>query len=145
MMVKFCFFKKKKKKTVIYFWLHRVFTALRGLSLVAASGGYSSSWCMGFSLRWRLLCSTSSIHLGFRSCSAHGLRSVVHRLSCSKACGVVPDLGSNLCSLHWQADSLLLSHQGSPQQYFFKKNLAANTEDMSSILDPGRSPMPRSN
>ena len=25
-----------------------------------------------------------------------------------------PDQGSNLCLLHWQADSLPLSHQGSP-------------------------------
>ena len=143
MMVKFCFFKKKK---TCY-----LFLAAPGLHCFAwafpscCERGLLFVVCVGFSLRWLLLCSTSSIHLGFRSCSAHGLRSVVHRLSCSKACGVVPDLGSNLCSLHWQADSLLLSHQGSPQQYFFKKNLAANTEDMSSILDPGRSPMPRSN
>ena len=28
---------------------------LRGLSLVVASGGYSSLWCMGFSLQWLLL------------------------------------------------------------------------------------------
>ena len=27
------------------------------------------------------------------------------------------DQGSNLCSLHWQADSLPLSHQGSPGVY----------------------------
>ena len=38
---------------------------------------------------------------------------VAHGLSCSKACGVFPDQGSNLCSLHWQADSYPLSHQGS--------------------------------
>ena len=35
-------------------------------------------------------------------------------LSCSVACGVFPDRGLNLCLLHWQADSLPLSHQGSP-------------------------------
>ena len=33
----------------MYFWLHWVFVAARGLSLVAASGGYSSLWCAGFS------------------------------------------------------------------------------------------------
>ena len=39
---------------------------------------------------------------------------VVHRLSCSVACGLLPDQGSNLCLLHhWQADSLPLHHQGS--------------------------------
>ena len=36
------------------FWLHWVFIAARGLSLVAASGGYSSLRCTGFSLRWLL-------------------------------------------------------------------------------------------
>ena len=33
-------------------------------------------------------------------------------LSCSEACGIFPDQGSNLCLLHWQVDSLPLSHQG---------------------------------
>ena len=36
-------------------WPHWVFVAVHGLSLVAASGGYSSLWCTGFSLWW-LLC-----------------------------------------------------------------------------------------
>ena len=39
----------------IYFWLHWALVAVRGLSLVAASGGYSSLRCVGFSLRWLLL------------------------------------------------------------------------------------------
>ena len=30
------------------------------------------------------------------------------------ACGIFPDQGSNPCLLHWQAESLSLSHQGSP-------------------------------
>ena len=38
---------------------------------------------------------------------------VAHRLSCFAACGIFLDQGSNLCLLHWQADSLPLSHQGS--------------------------------
>ena len=33
-----------------YFWLHWVFVAACGLSLVAANGGYSSLQCAGFSL-----------------------------------------------------------------------------------------------
>ena len=41
---------------------------------------------------------------------AHGLQSagsvvVAHGLSCSLACGIFPDQGSNLCPLHWQVDS----------------------------------------
>ena len=39
---------------------------------------------------------------------------MAHRLSCSVACGIFPDQGSNLCPLHWQADSQPLRHQGSP-------------------------------
>ena len=30
---------------------------------------------------------------------------MAHGLSCSAACGIFPDQGSNLCPLHWQADS----------------------------------------
>ena len=65
-----------------YFWLHWVFIAARGLSLVAASGGYSSLRCTGFSLQWLLLFwSTGSRHMGFSSCGSWALR---HRLS---SCG----------------------------------------------------------
>ena len=39
---------------------------------------------------------------------------VAHRLSCPVACRIFLDRGLNLCLLHWQADSLPLSHQ-----YFF--------------------------
>ena len=39
---------------------------------------------------------------------------VARGLTCSVACGIFPDQGSNPCLLHWQADSLPLSHQGSP-------------------------------
>ena len=54
----------------IYFWLHCVFVAACRLSLVAASGGYSSLRCTGFSLRWLLLWSTGSRRVGFSSCGA---------------------------------------------------------------------------
>ena len=53
----------------ICFWLCWVFVAVRGFSLVAVSGGYSSLQCMGFSLQWLLLLwSTGSRHTGFSSC-----------------------------------------------------------------------------
>ena len=52
------------------FWLHWVFAAARGLSLVAASSGYSSLQCSGFSLWWLLLLwSMGSRFSGFSSCS----------------------------------------------------------------------------
>ena len=58
----------------IYFWLLWVFIAVHGLSLVAASRGYSSLQCMGFSLRWLLLLrSTGSRCTGFSSCGSRAL------------------------------------------------------------------------
>ena len=80
---------------------------MRGLSLVVASGGHSSSRCAGLSLsRPLLLRSTGSRRAGSVI--------VAHRPSCSVACGIFPDQGSNPCALHWQADSQPLRHQGSP-------------------------------
>ena len=35
-------------------------------------------------------------------------------ISCPVACGIFLDQGLNPCLLHWQADSLPLSHQGLP-------------------------------
>ena len=55
------------------------FIAAHGLSLVAASGSYSSLRCAGFSLQWLLLLgSMGSRHVGFSSC---GSRAVERRLS----------------------------------------------------------------
>ena len=96
----------------IYLWLCWVFVSVRGLSLVAASGGHSSSLCAGLSLsRPLLLRSTGSRRAGSAI--------VAHGPSYSEACGIFPDQGSNLCPLHWQADSQPLSHQGSPLYFCF--------------------------
>ena len=90
-----------------YFWLCWIFVSVRGLSLVVASGGHSSSQCAGLSLSRPLL---------LRSTGSRRAGSVVvaHGLSCSAARGIFPDQGSNPCPLHWQADSQPLRHQGSP-------------------------------
>ena len=54
---------------LFYFCLCWVFIAARRLSLVVASGGYSSLRCASFSLWWLLLLwSTGSRHVGFSSC-----------------------------------------------------------------------------
>ena len=71
-----------------------VFTAACGLSLVAASRGYSSLRCAGFSLWWLLLLqSTGSRCTGFSSCGMWAQQLWLR------------DQGSNPCALHWQADS----------------------------------------
>ena len=58
-MFKYVFFFKLtfflKFYLFIYLWLCWVFVSVRGLSLVVASGGHSSSWCAGLSLSWPLL------------------------------------------------------------------------------------------
>ena len=90
----------------IYFWLCWVFVSVRGLPPVAASGGHSSSRCTGLSLSRPLpLWSTGSRRAGSVA--------VAHGPSCSAACGILPDQGSNPCPLHWQADSQPLCHQWS--------------------------------
>ena len=83
----------------------------------------SSFLCKGF-LQLRRVGAT--LHRGARASHYRGLslrsrdsrRSgsvvVAHGPSCSVACGIFPDQGSNPCPLHWQADSQPLHHQGSP-------------------------------
>ena len=111
-----CMFFKPQSSTIFlfllfffiyFFWLCWVFVSVRGLSLVVASGGHSSSRCAGLSLLWPLL---------LRSTGSRRAGSVVvaHGPSCPAACGIFPDQGSNPCPLHWQADSQPLHHQGSP-------------------------------
>ena len=80
---------------------------MRGLSPVAPSGGHSSSWCADLSLSRPLL---------LRSTGSRRAGSVVvaHGRSCSAACGIFPDQGSNPRPPHWQADSQPLRHEGSP-------------------------------
>ena len=111
------YFKKFFLILFIYFWLCWVFVAVRGLSLVAVSGGYSSLRFARFSLRWLLLLrSTGSRCVGFSSFGtwaqqlwltgsvvvAHRPQStssvvVANGLSCSVARGIFPDQESNLC------------------------------------------------
>ena len=102
-----CAFFKTIIYLFIYFWLCWVPVSVPGFSLVAVSGGHSSSRCAGLSLSWPLL---------LRSTGSRRAGSVVvaHGPSCSAACGIFPDQGSNPCPLHWQADSQPLCHQGSP-------------------------------
>ena len=80
------------------------------------AGGHSSSRCAGLSLSRPLL---------LRSTGSRRTGSVVvaDGPSCSAACGIFPDQGSNPCPLHWQADSQPLRHQGSLMLKFFFLNL----------------------
>ena len=106
-----------------YFWLCWVFVALRGLSLVAESGDYSSLRCAGFSLRWLLLLrSTGSQCTGFSSC---GSRALEHRpTSCGTRaqllCGMwdLPGPGLEPVSPALAGGFLTTEPPGKPQKGF---------------------------
>ena len=101
------------KYLFIYLWLCWVFVSVRGPSVVAASGGHSSSRRAGLSLLWPLLLrSTGSRHAGPVI--------VAHGPSCSAARGIFPNQGLNPCPLRWQAGSQPLRHQGSPCFRYFE-------------------------
>ena len=88
--------------------------------------------CMGFSL-WCLLmlqsvgswvCRLQQLQLMGSVLSVPGLSStdsvvVAPGLSCPRACGIFPDQALNPSLLHWQADSLPLSHWGCPTPVSF--------------------------
>ena len=93
-----------------------------GFSLVARIGGCSLVAMCGLLVAVASFVAEHEQGTGASVVVAPGLQStnstvVAHRLCCSVVCGVFPDQGSNLCLLHWQADSLPLSHQGSLTKY----------------------------
>ena len=100
----------------------------KGFSLVVVSRDYSSLKCVGFSLWWLPLLQSMGSRAQASVVVVPGLQStgliaVMQGLSCSAASGIFPDQGLNPCLLHWQADSLPLSHphQGSPGNCLLKR------------------------
>ena len=100
------------------FYLLFLFLAVLGLRFCVRAfsscgewGPLSSSRRAGLSLSRRLL-------LQSRGSRRSGSVVVAHGPSCSAACGIFPDQGSNPCPLHWQADSQPLCHKGSPNSMF---------------------------
>ena len=108
------------KKRFYFFTFGCVGSSLQHrLFLVAASKAYTNrgaqaSHCRGFSY-----CEARTLGAcGLSRCRSqapeHRLSNCSTRLSCSRACEIFTDQGSNPCLLHWQADSWPLNHQGSP-------------------------------
>ena len=91
--------------------LHRLFSSCSKQRLLSSCG--SASHCRGFS--WFRVRASVVVALGLRTCCSQALE---HRVSRSTACGIFPDQGSNPRLLPWQADSLPLSHLGSPRFCF---------------------------
>ena len=97
--------------------LHAGFLQLRRARATLRCGARASH-CGGFSC-----CGAWALDVWASVVVARGLQStvsvvVVHGLSCSAACGILPDQGSNPCPLHWQVDLQPLHHQGSPTSLF---------------------------
>ena len=98
---------------------------VRGLSLVAASGGHSSSRCRDrSSSQCAGLSLSRPLPLWGTGSRRAGSVVVAHGPSCSVACGIFPDQGSNPCPPHQQADSQPLRHQGSPTTFLLIKLLS---------------------
>ena len=76
------------------------------LSLVAVSRGYSLAVVCGLLIPVASLVVGPGLKArGLQELQRKGAGVVVHRLSCSVACGIFPDQGSNQCPLHCKVDS----------------------------------------
>ena len=74
-------------------------------------GGFSccGAWALGHRPSVDVVCGLSCSYQGLQ----HRFNTVTHGLSCSAGSGIFPHQRLNPCLLHWQADSLPLSHHGS--------------------------------
>lgn len=98
-------------------WLRWAFLLFLKLLIMAFGCSGPSPPCSGFLQGCGLV---SSSGLGLLTAAAFLLehRLQAHRLSCSAACGILPDQGSNPCPLHWQSDS----QPGQSSVYFCSVN-----------------------
>ena len=93
---------------LIYFWLCWVLVASWGLPPVAVSGGYSLLQRTGFSFQ-------EILSLRRTGSGCWGLVAVAQGLSgvhCSRACGIFPDQGLNLCLLALTGEFLTTAPPG---------------------------------
>ena len=115
---------------LISFWLCWIFIAVRVLSSCSERGLVSRcgvwAYCGGFSCCRALALRHASFKLWHKGSVAEAARLkstasvvVVHGFSCSSACGIFSDQGSNPCFQHWQENSSSLSYQGSPNFAYF--------------------------
>ena len=110
----------KRKKN--FFWnLLSAVLALRccaGFSLVAASRS-----CASIAVHSARVLGTGTSGAVAPQLSSTGSEFAAQGFSFSVACGIFLDQRSSLCLLHWQADSLPPSHQGSPYAFSGKTSL----------------------
>ena len=124
-----CFF-------LFFLWLCWVFVSVRGLSLVAASGGHSSPQRAGLSLSRPLL---------LRSTGSRRAGSVVvaHGPSCSAACGIFPDQGSNPCPcIGRQTLNHCATREAQTLSFKYYTRQLSSVENPSRTGGPDESPLP---
>ena len=143
-----CCFKKKKKLYLFIFGCTGS-SLLQGLFLVCSEQGLRFVVLCGLLIARASLAVKRKLQvLGLQVLQQAGLvaaalrlqslYSVVatHRFSCSVACGIPLDQGQSPCPLHWQADSYLLYHQGSPGMLLLNSRGAKNKNEISIQLTP---------
>ena len=103
------------------FYVLGFFGAVLGLQCCARAFSSCKSRTYSLVVVHGLLFAVASLVAEYRlwvcrlQCLQHmGSVAVAHGLICPITCGVFPDQGSNPCPLHWQVDSKLVDHQGSP-------------------------------
>ena len=102
-----------------YLFIYLLFLAVLGLHFCARAFSSCGKWGPLFIAVHGTLTIVASLVAEHRVQTRAGSVIVAHEPSCSTACGIFPDQGSNPCPLHWQADSQPLPHQGSPQSVVF--------------------------
>ena len=90
----------------VFLWLWWLGATLHRSAWASHCGGFS---CCGE----QVLGSWVSV-VAARGLWSAGSVVVVHGLSCSVLCRIIPYEGLNPCPLHWQLDSQPVDHQGSP-------------------------------
>ena len=104
------------KERSLFFFLIFIYLFLAALGLHCCTRAFSSCGKQGllFTVVCGLLVAVASLSrcARFSSCGMRASVVVSHGLSCSTACGIFSDQGSNPgsnpCPLHWQADSLFI-------------------------------------
>ena len=113
----------QRKSPFIDFWLCQVFIAVWAFLQLWQVGAALQLQCMGFSLQWLLQWEQNLQGMWAFIVAAPGVQSVhsivvTLELGCSVECRIFLNQGSSPCLLHWQVDSLPLSHQGNPVSFF---------------------------
>ena len=110
---------------LVFIVVHRLFYSCSKRGLISNYCAWDSH-CGDFSCRARALGHTASVAVA-PELKSTGSGVEAHGLGCITACGIFPNQGSNTYPLHWQTDSLPLSHQGSPIPFFFMATIPLYT------------------